>query len=381
MTSPQLFVASGIFHPESGGPATYLHELLPILQRDKGWDIRLLTYGAGDPSAYPHHVQYIPRRAYPIRMAHYALSAYRYLQAADLVYAHTIDLPLYGRRVPRVIKIVGDQAWERCIRKQWIPPETDVDTFQKMRYSPLVERQKQSRSRQVRAFDGVIVPAQYLKHMVIGWGVPDENIHVIYNALPVDIENDVSLSRDELRNQWGWTQTPILLTAARLHPWKGVDALIAALHDIPDIRLVVAGDGDDLPRLQALAAPLGERVIFLGQVPRVTLYQMMRAADYFALYSGYEGLPHTVLESLRAGTPVIVSDKGGNPEVVQHRVNGYVVPYRDHAALVATLHKAFAPGKRERLAAHTQDQLSQFAFSTLVERTDAVLRQYLSTLR
>jgi glycosyltransferase involved in cell wall biosynthesis len=108
---------------------------------------------------------------------------------------------------------------------------------------------------------------------------------------------------------------------------------------------------------------------------------MMRAADYFALYSGYEGLPHTVLESLRAGTPVIVSDKGGNPEVVQHGVNGYVVPYRDHAALVKTLQNAFGSGERERLAAHTQDQLAQFAFSTLVERTDTVLRQYLATVR
>jgi glycosyltransferase involved in cell wall biosynthesis len=77
---------------------------------------------------------------------------------------------------------------------------------------------------------------------------------------------------------------------------------------------------------------------------------------------------------------VIVSDKGGNPEIVQHGVNGYVVPYRHHDALVATLNKAFAPGRREQLAAHTHDQLTQFAFSTLVERTDAVLRQYLTAL-
>jgi glycosyltransferase involved in cell wall biosynthesis len=249
-----------------------------------------------------------------------------------------------------------------------------------MRYSPLVERQKESRSQQVRAFDGVIVPAQYLKQMVMGWGVPDEKIHVIYNALPAEPAPDTFVSRDDLRAQWGWT-TPTVLTAARLHPWKGVDMLIAALHEMPDIRLIVAGDGDDLPRLQALAAPLGEKVTFFGQVPRVTLYQMMQAADYFALYSGYEGLPHTVLESLRAGTPVIVSDKGGNPEIVQHGVNGYVVPYRDQTALVNTLQKAFVPGQRDRLAAHTHDQLSQFEFSTLIERTDHVLREFLATIR
>jgi len=47
MTNPtRLFIASGIFHPEAGGPAIYLYELLPELQK-MGWDVRALTYGAG----------------------------------------------------------------------------------------------------------------------------------------------------------------------------------------------------------------------------------------------------------------------------------------------------------------------------------------------
>jgi glycosyltransferase involved in cell wall biosynthesis len=51
-----------------------------------------------------------------------------------------------------------------------------------------------------------------------------------------------------------------------------------------------------------------------------------RSADYTVLYSGYEGLSHTLLESLLAGTPVIASNKGGNPEVVRHGENGLLVP-------------------------------------------------------
>jgi hypothetical protein len=47
-----LFIASGIFHPEQGGPATYLHELLPELQT-RGWDIRALTYGNGSTAGSP----------------------------------------------------------------------------------------------------------------------------------------------------------------------------------------------------------------------------------------------------------------------------------------------------------------------------------------
>jgi glycosyltransferase involved in cell wall biosynthesis len=117
-------------------------------------------------------------------------------------------------------------------------------------------------------------------------------------------------------------------------------------------------------------------VTFLGRVPREKLALYMRAADYVALYSGYEGLSHIVLESLRVGAPVIASDKGGNPEVVQHGVNGLLVPYVDVEALAAALVEAFAPGRRAALAANTHVGLERFDFARMVEQTDGVLRSY-----
>ena len=59
----------------------------------------------------------------------------------------------------------------------------------------------------------------------------------------------------------------------------------------------------------------------------------MMAADGLALYSGYEGLSHTLLECLQLGTPVLASDKGGNPELVRDGVNGVLVPHVDLEAL------------------------------------------------
>jgi glycosyltransferase involved in cell wall biosynthesis len=99
----------------------------------------------------------------------------------------------------------------------------------------------------------------------------------------------------------------------------------------------------------------------------------MKAADYFALYSGYEGLSHVLLESLRAGTPVIASDKGGNPEVVQHGINGLLVPYINREALAAALIEALQPGMRESLAANTQRGMERFDFAMMVEQTAAAL--------
>jgi glycosyltransferase involved in cell wall biosynthesis len=125
---------------------------------------------------------------------------------------------------------------------------------------------------------------------------------------------------------------------------------------------------------------LAERVTFLGRIPRERLALYMKAADYLALYSGYEGMSHTLLEALRAGTPVIASDKGGNPEVVQHGVNGLLVPYVDGEALAAALAEAFQPGKRAALAANTHSGLERFDFARMVERTDAALREVLEQM-
>ena len=371
----KLFVATGIFHPESGGPATYLYELLPGLQR-YGWDIQLLTYGDAATTGYPYPVERVPRRFLPVRRAQYAQASRKYLRWADAVYTHTIDLPLIGsHKAPRLIKIVGDQAWERCMRKGWIPPTTDIDDYQKTRYSPLVTWQQQSRSKQVQAMDAVIVPSAYLKKMVTGWGIPEEKIHVIYNALPAAPEH-LPETQQTARESLNWDERPVLLTAGRLTQWKGIDHLITAMKQLPDdVRLIIAGDGTERPRLERLALNM-ENVTFTGKVPREKLYTMMRAADYFVLYSGYEGLPHTLLESLRMGTPVIASAKGGNVEVVRDGANGFLVPYVNLDALITILKNALEPGQRDLLAANTASGMEQFSFEHMLTLTHEILSRY-----
>jgi glycosyltransferase involved in cell wall biosynthesis len=376
----RLFIASGIFHPEAGGPATYLQQILPALQ-SKGWHVRLLTFGSGDTQGYPYSVTRIARNFLPLRYARYGFSAWQELSQADLVYAHTIDLPLVTRwrakaHLPHVMKVVGDTAWERCIRKGWVSADTDVDRFQVEHFSARVAQEKASRSQQTRAMNAVIVPSEYLKQMVVGWGVDAHRVSVVYNALPP--MSGQRLSQAQARQQLGLSDSPMLLTAARLTPWKGIDHLISVLPDLPDVTLYVAGDGDDKARLQTLAQPLGQRVVFLGQVERERLYTYMQASDYFALYSGYEGLAHTLLESLRVGTPLIASAKGGNVEVIKDGLNGFLVPYVDKQALLNTLQRAFSADTRQQLSANTHLGMERFTFEYMASATDAILNQALN---
>lgn len=370
----RLFVASGIFHPESGGPATYLARLLPDLQA-RGHDVRVLTFGDAPVADYPYPLLRIPRRALPVRMAHYAAVAWEEMRQADLVFVNSLGLPLIGaRNIPRVLKVVGDLAWERAVNRGWLDPTEDIDAFQQRRYGRRIEILKAQRAREVRRMDRIIVPSHYLREMVIGWGAPPERVQVILNALAPKAAGSV-VARAEARAQLGLVPGPLLLTVARLVPWKGTDRLIQAVAAVPDVRLLVAGDGPDEARLRASVnrERLAERVQFLGRVPRETLALYFRAVDYTVLYSGYEGLSHTLLESLLAGTPVIASDKGGNPEVVTHGVNGLLVPYADGDALTAALRTAFSGDTRVRLAAHTQQGLDRFRWEVMVDQTVAVL--------
>lgn len=381
MTEPRLFIASGIFHPEPGGPATYLHELLPALLK-RGWEIRALTFSdSAGPHGEPYPVTRITRQFYPLRMGRYAAASLPLVRWASVVYAHTLGLPLLGpRRAPRVIKIVGDLAWERAVRRGWIPQGEDIDVFQtNRRYSPIVLADRDRCRREAASYDAVIVPSGYLGRMVAGWGVDEAKIRVIYNALPPEY-SAASETQAEARARLGLDASrPIVLTVGRLLPWKGVDHLAVALQAVPEAELIVAGDGPALEAARAAAQAAGTagRVRFLGRVGRGEMPLWMRAADYVALYSGYEGLSHTLLESLRAGTPVIASDRGGNPEVVEHGVNGLLVPHVDREALAAALAQAFAPGMRQRLAAGATAPDERFTFARMLSDTDAELRRWL----
>lgn len=122
--------------------------------------------------------------------------------------------------------------------------------------------------------------------------------------------------------------------AGRLSPEKGVDDLVRAVLDRPELELVVAGDGTEREALEALAAPAGDRIRFLGRIPRADTMDLVRTAVAVAVPSiWYENQPMIILETLSLGVPVVTTDLGGAPELVDDGVTGRLVPARDPGAL------------------------------------------------
>ena len=179
-------------------------------------------------------------------------------------------------------------------------------------------------------------------------------------------------TRDELRAELG-LDGDVLVFAGRLGPQKAVGVLLEALGRVSDVTLVIAGDGPERAALERRVAELGldARVRFLGSVPRETVLRLFRAADASVLPSAWENFPHTVVEALAVGCPVIATAVGGVPEVVRDGENGLLVPPGDSAALADAIERFFGDASlRERLrgaAARSVEGYSEEAVFTAIE--------------
>ncbi len=372
----RICVVSGTFHPEPGGPPTFLYCLLPELAA-RGHAIEVVTYGkVDDPSNYPYRIVRVSRRqSIPFRLLAFTRAVLSAASRSDVFFVSDYGLPValvnLILRKPSVLKNVGDFAWEFSTRHNWIPRGQTIDEFQTASHSPRVQILRRVQRWYVRAADSVIAPSRYSASLVIGWGVDPARVRVIYNALdPVEKTSKIFKT---------FGVSPTIVTVARLAPWKRIDLIISALQmirrELPSARLIVVGDGPERSALEAQAAPLGETVSFVGAQPPESVQSYLRAADVFVLFSTYEGLPHTVLEAMQAGTPVVVSDAGGNVEVVAHGQNGWVVPKGDEAALAKTLIEVLRdPAEAERRANAATESLDRFSWPHLVDEYESALK-------
>ena len=129
------------------------------------------------------------------------------------------------------------------------------------------------------------------------------------------------------------------ISVGRLSPEKGVDTAIRAIGLLKDARLTIAGDGPEREALERLAGDVAPgRIEFVGHVTPTDVAALnagARAAILAARW--YENMPLSVLETLAAAVPMVVTDLGGLPELVTDGVNGLVVPSGNPQSLADAL--------------------------------------------
>ena len=198
--------------------------------------------------------------------------------------------------------------------------------------------------RALRLASKILTVSEDLHSRAIAMGVRPERVHTIRNGCDTGIFHP--RSRAAARSALGiQPDARMVLFAGRFQPVKGLadllDAFARLASSFPKLQLVLAGDGRLRPEIQVRAERCGlrDRVHFPGVCPPGRIAEWMAAADVFCLPSHSEGCPNVVIEALSCGRPVVATNAGGIPELV-NEANAILVPPRDPATLSRALKAA-----------------------------------------
>ena len=361
-------MVSGIWPPDVGGPASHAPEVADFLH-ERGHGVEVVTTAWAPPEQGAYRVSAVPRSLPPgVRHLRGAALVHHRAREADVVYT----TGMFGRsfagataaRKPYVVKLTADPAFERARRRGIVVG--DVDAFQG-RAGARLALLRLARDLELRRAAHVFCPSAYLRELVISWGIPAARVSVLPNPAPR--VGDLP-PRDELRDSFGMNGDTLAF-AGRLGAQKALEVAFAAVDAVDGVTLLVAGDGEERARLEGVA---GSRVRFLGPQPRERILELFRAADASLLSSSWENFPHTVVESLAVGTPVIATRVGGVAEVVQDGENGLLVESGDAGALADAIRRYFGDEAfRAHLRANAAESVRAYDRNTVFARIEQAL--------
>lgn len=332
----KLVIATPLYPPEIGGPATYAKLLFEGLPKN-GIEVELVKFS---------DVRHLPKI---IRHYAYYRRVLKAARDADVVFALdpvSVGLPAMkaAQRAGKsfVVKIVGDYAWEQGQQRFGITQ--NLDEFVKIKSVPFPVRVlRRIQTRVAAAATQVIVPSEYLKGIVAAWGIPTEKIFVIYNGI------EIPLHLPEQHKKEGEF---LIVSAGRRVPWKGFEAIERVAERHPNWRVFIASG---LPRAEVLA--------------------QIKSADVFVLNSLYEGLSHVLIEAMTLGTPVIATSAGGNTTLVVDGETGLLIPPGDDTALEqALISVAQDPARARARALVGQRRMDDFSVLHMLSSTAELLK-------
>jgi glycosyltransferase involved in cell wall biosynthesis len=370
-----VLVVSGIWPPDVGGPASHAPDVADYLL-GRGHGVEVVTTASAPPAPRPYPVRWVSRRV-PKGVIHArtALLVAERARRADVVYT----TGMFGRsasgstaaRRPYVVKLTADPAFERSRRRGLV--SGTVDEFQAGGGGLTGRALRLARDLELRGAAHILCPSGWLRELVLSWGIPPARVGVLPNPAPPLPELP---PRDELRLEFGLNGATLAF-AGRITAQKSLGVALDALRRTDGIELVIAGEGDEREPLERRVRELGltDRVRFIGPQPRERVVRLFRAADAAILSSSWENFPHTVVEALAAGTPVLATAIGGVAEVVRDGDNGLLVAPGDAEALADAVRRFFEDADlRERLRDAAAPSVADYA----PERVFASLEQTLA---
>ena len=313
----------GIFPPDIGGPATFVPKIAKYFQDELNYEIEILTLSDNKNSNIndDFSVKRIDRNL-PIiyRWLKTIFTIYKLGKNKDLIFVNglgtetTIANIFLKKKIIR--KIVGDPVWERAYSKAKI--SESFDEFQVKNYGFSISLQKKVRSFSIKKSDIVVTPSQHLKNFILNLGFKNK-IEIINNGVFIPEENTNIFTNDQIN----------ITIVSRLVSHKNIKKIIRAISDLNDplIYLNIIGDGPELNQLQKISLESNNKdnIIFHGKLNRDEINHIFLNSDIYIQASNYEGLPHSLLEAMSYGIPVLCTPVGECKEILGNEDRGYIL--------------------------------------------------------
>ncbi len=216
-------------------------------------------------------------------------------------------------------------------------------------------------------------------------GVPAEKITVVYNGVDLErVRPSETPDQEAWRARWDLPpQTPVVAGVGRLSEQKNFPLFLRVarqvLQDLPQVCFVIAGEGPERGRLEALGRDLGitASVRFLGYVEDMT--QLYPALDLLLMTSLAEGTPLTILEAMAMGVPVVAAAVDGMAEVLEDGRDAYLVPAGDQGLFARRLVRLLQDREtaQDFIRAGQEKVRRYYSATVMVQQTERLYLRYL----
>jgi glycosyltransferase involved in cell wall biosynthesis len=300
---------------------------------------------------------------------------------------------LYRATAPLVRRLFDEQAGFDAIDAHYLYPDGVAAVWLGQRFGlpvvltargtdvsliPQFMRPRQLILRAVADAAAVIAVSAALRDALVEIGVSAGKISVLRNGVDTALFRP-PVDRVAARADLGFVR-PTLISVGLLIERKGHHRTIEAMTQLPDFDLVIAGEGPERNRLNALISRLGlgERVRLAGAVAHAELPRLYGAADASVLSSSREGWANVLLESMACGTPVVASPIWGNPEAVRDPAAGVITRENSAGGIAESVRRLFAALPA---SAATREYAEGFSWDETTEGQLALFRRVVAEHR
>ncbi len=363
----KILLATPLYPPEIGGPATYA-KLLELELPKRGIEIEVIPFS---------RVRSLPLLVRHIAYFFIVLSHARHSTLILAQDVFSVGFPalcaakLLGK--PFVVRVPGDYAWEQG--KQRFGIVDGIDVFQNKKYSWHVEFFRSIQKLVVRNAHLVIAPSHYFANLVSLW-MKDKRAIAMYNGI------NFEQIKEYKKESHPPSSTFRFISAGRMVPWKEFDTLIRIIATHESWHLTLIGDGPDKERLIKLANSIGvsERVQFLSALPQAELWNTIKEADVYVLNSSFESFSYQVVEVMALGIPVVATRSSNIEEIITDKKEGFLVPAGDQNALVEVLEVLSTDAAlRESITNEAYERAKKFSVdatvTNLLEHMNVILKK------